>query len=114
MSLKQDERAPGLEVLRGYLAVLELTPPVSAMQLKAAYRAKSRALHPDHNPAPGAGEAMAALTEAYRVLEAYVSAFRFAFTADEYYAQFPRERIRNQFAESETWGKHRKRRRRRG
>lgn len=112
MTLKADERAPGLAVLRDHLTLLGLTPPVTAAQIKAAYRARSRELHPDRNPHPGAGEAMAGLTAAYEALEAYASEFKFTFREDEYYAQFPRERIRNQFADSETWGKHRKRRRR--
>lgn len=103
---------PGGDELRGSLALLGLQPPVTFSQIKAAYRARSRELHPDRNGAPDAGERMAELAAAYRQLEGYVQGFRYAFSDEEYFTQRPRERIKRQFgSDSDTWRSEPRRRR---
>ena len=89
-----------------HLAELGLAPPVTFAQIKAAYRERSRALHPDRNAAPDAAEAMARVNEAYRALEGYVQSFRYQIDESEYLTQRPRERIRRQFENSDQWGKN--------
>ncbi len=106
--------APGLtpETLQAALELLKIRPPATWREIKAAYRKLSRELHPDRNPDPEAAEAMIRLNEAYDLVEAYVIGFRFRLDEQEVLEQHPRLRIERQFADSETWGKHRKEKRR--
>lgn len=112
MSERRVLPAPGGDELRASLALLGLQPPVTWSQIKAAYRERSRELHPDRNAAPDAAERMAELAAAYRQVEGYVQGFRFAFSDEEYFTQRPRERIKRQFGtDSETWRSEPRRRR---
>jgi molecular chaperone DnaJ len=47
-----------------------VAPDADTDQVRAAYRRLARQLHPDHNPHPAAGAAMAALNDAYRRMSA--------------------------------------------
>ncbi len=49
-------------------AVLGVTPTAGEQEIKRAYRARARELHPDVSAAPGAQTAFAALSAAYEVL----------------------------------------------
>jgi len=52
-----------------YYARLGVQPSASAEEIRAAYRAKARETHPDHNPGdPRAAERFQAVKEAYQVL----------------------------------------------
>lgn len=53
---------------KGYYTLLGIKPDASAEDVRAAYRALAKRLHPDANPAPDAAQAFRAVTEAYRVL----------------------------------------------
>lgn len=102
----------GGDELRACLVLLGLEPPVTWSQIKAAYRERSRELHPDRNAAPDAAARMGELADAYRQLEGYVQGFRFAFSDEEYFTQRPRERIKRQFgSDSDTWRSEPRRRR---
>lgn len=48
--------------------LLGVDPAASIAQIRAAYRARAKRLHPDVNREPGAQEAFAQLAEAYEVL----------------------------------------------
>ncbi|MCA9729970.1 MAG: DnaJ domain-containing protein [Candidatus Eisenbacteria bacterium] len=51
-----------------HYATLAVDPAASPAEIKAAYRRRSRELHPDYNRRPGATREMAALNAAYAVL----------------------------------------------
>lgn len=53
---------------KGFYKVLGLTPDADTGAVKAAYRARAKEVHPDHNPSEHAAEAFALLNEAYQVL----------------------------------------------
>ncbi|GEM_PF-1938155 len=61
---RRDETSPP-----DYYARLDVRPSASTDEIRAAYRKKARATHPDHNPDdPGASERFQAVKEAYQVL----------------------------------------------
>jgi curved DNA-binding protein CbpA len=111
MSARLHDPQWGPEQLRAYLEELGLTPPITSAQLKAAYRQRSRELHPDRNPGADANDAMARLNEAHRALEAYIQSFQYRFDDEEYFAQFPRQRVRRQFSDSDNWRRDPRKRR---
>ena len=51
-----------------YYELLQITPSATFTEVQKAYRALAKLYHPDRNPAPDAGLAMAAINEAYSVL----------------------------------------------
>lgn len=53
---------------KGYYAVLGLAPGADLTAIKAAYRSRAKAVHPDRNPTDRAREEFQRLVEAYRVL----------------------------------------------
>lgn len=53
---------------KGYYTVLDVARTVEGDGIKAAFRAKAKSLHPDHNRAPDAVEKFQKLNEAYQVL----------------------------------------------
>ncbi len=59
-----------------YYSLLGLSPTASLNELKKAYRAKAKQLHPDKNPSPNAEEEFIELQEAYEYLEALKSGKR--------------------------------------
>lgn len=54
---------------KGYYAVLGLPPGADMAAIKAAYRSRVKAVHPDHNRSSHATEEFQRLAEAYRVLK---------------------------------------------
>ncbi|MGE5516591.1 MAG: DnaJ domain-containing protein [Bacteroidota bacterium] len=54
---------------KGYYAVLGLAPGADLAAIKAAYRSRVKAVHPDRNRSGGATEEFQRLVEAYRVLK---------------------------------------------
>ena len=54
--------------IRDYYRILDLTPGVSVIEIKKAYRQKARLYHPDINKSPNAQELFISATEAYDFL----------------------------------------------
>ena len=63
--MEQLERAVRERLYARHYVTLGLTPPVSREEIKAAYRDKAKAMHPDHG---GSDEQFCKLTEAYHAL----------------------------------------------
>jgi curved DNA-binding protein CbpA len=55
-------------VMKGYYALLGVSPTASASEIRAAYRRLAKQLHPDINTDPGAAALLKAVNEAYAVL----------------------------------------------
>jgi hypothetical protein len=53
----------------GYYSILGVAPGATLKEIKAAYRAKAKTFHPDHNGEPGAVDEFHAVAEAYAVLK---------------------------------------------
>ncbi|MEO5374562.1 MAG: DnaJ domain-containing protein [Alphaproteobacteria bacterium] len=53
---------------KGYYAILDIGRTADGEAVKAAYRARAKVFHPDHNRAPDAVEKFQRLNEAYQVL----------------------------------------------
>lgn len=66
-----------------YYAVLGLAPGADLAAIKAAYRARVKAVHPDRNRSAGARDEFQRLTEAYRVLRGVVHGAGDDIDADE-------------------------------
>lgn len=58
---------------KGYYAVLGLSPGADLSAIKAAYRSRAKAVHPDRNPTDRARDEFQRLVEAYRVLRDVVN-----------------------------------------
>ncbi len=58
---------------KGYYAVLGLTPGADLTAIKAAYRSRAKAVHPDRNSSARARDEFQRLVEAYRVLRDVVN-----------------------------------------
>ena len=69
-------------------------------QVKRRHRELSRRSHPDLQ---GDAHAMQEVNTAAAVLLAYLQAYRFAFSEEEFYSQNPDEFLRQQFAK-DPWG----------
>ena len=63
--MEQLEQAVRERLCARHCHTLGLTPPVCREEIKAAYRDKAKAMHPDHG---GSDEQFCKLTEAYHVL----------------------------------------------
>ena len=68
-------------------------------ELKARHRELVKRHYPDR-VAGGDQEIIRNLKAAYRVIQEYVSEYRFSFTEEEFYEQNPDERLRRQFMDT--------------
>ncbi|MCA9831091.1 MAG: DnaJ domain-containing protein [Dehalococcoidia bacterium] len=73
-----------------YYQVLAVDPRASAAEIKAAYRRRSRQLHPDYNPGPFATRQMADLNAAYAVLSEPAARERYDLGRPGRYQRAPR------------------------
>lgn len=72
-----------------HYALLAVDPSASLAEIKAAYRRRSRELHPDSNPRPGANREMAALNAAYAVLSDSAARERYDLSRPGRYRRAP-------------------------
>lgn len=83
------------------LDTLGLAERASLDEIKERYRTLARRHHPDTG---GDARAMARVNAAYQILLDYCSQYRYALTREEFFAQFPDERLREQFRDDPIWG----------
>lgn len=70
------------------LKTMELPPFISIRELKDRYKVLASMYHPDFG---GDEKKMALVNEAYALLKSYMNNFKFSFTKEEIYKQFPQD-----------------------
>ncbi|UFS69989.1 J domain-containing protein [Geomonas sp. RF6] len=90
--------------LREALQVLGLGDRASLRQIKRRHRELIKAHHPDASP-DADPEMIRKVNAAYRVIDEYVTAYRYSFCEEEFYEQNPDEQLRRQFMDDPFWGK---------
>ena len=82
--------------LQEALRILELGERASMKDIKARHRALVKRHHPDAG-STAEPEVIRQINAAYRILQDYLSEYRFSFAESEFYEQNPEERFRQQF-----------------
>jgi len=90
--------------LQEALQVLGLGERATLREIKARHRESVKRHHPDAGNS-GDPDAIRRVNAAYRVLQDYITEYRFSFSEGEFYEQNPEERIRQQFMNDPLWGK---------
>uniref|UniRef100_C6E9J1 Heat shock protein DnaJ domain protein n=1 Tax=Geobacter sp. (strain M21) TaxID=443144 RepID=C6E9J1_GEOSM len=90
--------------LKDALAVFGLGERASLKEIKARHRELAKLHHPDVGNS-GDPETIRKMNAAYRILQEYITEYRFSFAESEFYEQNPEERIRQQFMNDPLWGK---------
>ena len=95
------------EDVKKSLEVLGLKGGISFKYIKKRFRELSKKYHPDlcEEPPEICAEKMRQIKEAYAVLEEYCTNFKFQFTREEFYNQYPEELVKEHFYRSGPWGR---------
>ncbi len=95
------------EDIRKSLEILGLKGDISFKHIKKRFRELSKKYHPDlcQEDAHVCAEKMQQIKEAYSILEEYCTNFKFHFTREEFYDQYPEELVREHFYGSGPWGR---------
>lgn len=83
--------------------ILGLGERASLRDIKARHRELVKRHHPDAGNM-SEPETIRKINAAYRVVQDYISDYRFSFAEAEFYEQNPEARIRHQFADDPLWG----------
>lgn len=86
------------------LRTLGLGERATVKEIKARHRDLVKRHHPDTTNSNDS-DMIKKVNAAYRVVQDYLSDYRFSFKEDEFYEQNPEERIWQQFADDPLWGK---------
>jgi len=81
---KQDS----FELINEALKIMELPVLISIKELKQKYKVLASVHHPDFGGDP---EKMVKINGAYKLLKNYMDNFKFSFTKEEIYKQFPQD-----------------------
>ncbi len=76
------------------LKTMELPPFISIKELKDRYKVLAGIYHPDFG---GDEKKMVLINEAYALLKSYMNNFKFSFTKEEIYKQFPQDDYASKF-----------------
>lgn len=85
------------------LQLFDISSRASLKEIKAKHKLLVKKYHPDK----GANdpEMIQQINAAYQILLTYCSNYRFSFDRNEFMAQCPEERLREQFSNETFWGK---------
>ena len=89
--------------LKKALHVLGLGERATMGEIKDRHRNLVKRYHPDA-AGSGDGEMIRKVNAAYRIVQEYVTGYRFSFNEEEFYEQNPEERLRRQFMDDPLWG----------
>lgn len=90
--------------LQEALRIFGLGERATLREIKTRHRYLVKQHHPDNGSAANE-ETIRRINAAYRILQDYVTMYRFSFTEDEFYEQTPDERLRRQFMDDPLWGR---------
>lgn len=88
--------------LQEALRVLGLEERATLQEIKARHKELVKRYHPDTGNSDDP-EMIRQVNAAYQVVLGYLAAYRFSFSKEEFFAQNPEERLRQQFANDSVW-----------
>lgn len=90
--------------LQEAIRVLDVGDRATIREIKSRHRELVKRHHPDTGNTTEP-EMIRQVNSAYKILQDYVSNYRFSFAETEFYEQNPEERIWQQFADDPLWGR---------
>ncbi|HEY5973475.1 MAG TPA: J domain-containing protein [Geobacteraceae bacterium] len=90
--------------LQEALRVLGLGKRATLKEIKTRHRELIKLHHPDTGTTDDP-DTIRQVNAAYKIIQDYVSGYRFSFAENEFYEQNPEARILMQFANDPLWGK---------
>ena len=89
------------------LEILELKGQVSLPSIKKNFRKLSKKYHPDlcKEKPEICNEKMDSIKKAYEILEEYCKNYNFKFTKEEFYEQYPEEKVKDHYYNRGLWGR---------
>lgn len=90
------------EDLQAALEEFDLSTSTTWKKIKARHRELVRKYHPDKG-AHGDGEKIRRINAAYKILSTYVGDYRFDFSREQFFDQYPEERLRRQYWDAKLW-----------
>lgn len=91
------------EDLMAALTEFGLPQQVTLKKIRERHRKLVRQYHPDKGAAPD-NEKIRRINAAYKILNKYLSNYRFDFSRETFFEQYPEERLREQFYDVGLWG----------
>lgn len=91
------------EDLQEALVELDLPPQATLQLIRERHRQLVREHHPDRGGAAG-NEKIRRINAAYRVINDYLSRYRFDFSRKTFMELYPEEKLRRQFYDVGLWG----------
>ena len=91
------------EELRESVEILGLGDCATLDEIKSAYRRLIKKFHPDKTSNSESYKLCIKLNKAYRTILSYCKHYKFSFTKEEFYKQYPEERLKEQFFKDPLW-----------
>ena len=88
--------------LQAALAEFDLSEQATLQEIRLRHRELVMRYHPDR----GAGadeEKIRRINAAYKVIMAYIQRYKFDFSKERFWEQYPEERLREQFYDADLW-----------
>ncbi len=89
--------------LQEALQILGLRERSTLKEIKARHRELVKRYHPDSG-CEDDPETIRKVNAAYKILQDYITEYRFSFAEDEFYEQNPEEHLLRQFMDVPMWG----------
>lgn len=90
--------------LQDALRIFGLGERATLREIRTRHRSLVKRHHPDTGSV-ASEETIRQINAAYRILQDYISEYRFSLSEEEFYEQTPEERIRRQFMDDPLWGR---------
>ncbi|MDX2478999.1 MAG: J domain-containing protein [Desulfuromusa sp.] len=91
------------EDLMTALTEFDLPQQVTLKKVRERHRQLVRRYHPDIGADAG-NDKIRRINAAYKILNEYISDYRFDFSRETFLGQYPEERVREQFYDVGLWG----------